>query len=377
VLNLTDLGIRVILWIGKIVPLPAPAWFAQSLQRVEVTCNAEGTSGFQLTVALSRDTVLDYTGLSDGTLDPYNRVIIGVVMGAVPEILFDGVILHHQFAPNDQTGKTTLTVSGKDVTAMMDLVELHVPYVQLPDAAIAALVMAKYAPYGIVPTVIPTANIPLLVETTPWQAGETDLKFLNRIAKRNGYIFFVEPLTLGVNTGYLGPDVRLGLPQSALTANMGAATNVISISFSHDPLEAVGVSGTLFLPLAGGIEVPLPPLSLPAIPPLAAEPSPAMRTLYLGDLATMNPAEALGTMLGAMMSGRDTVTCEGTLDAVRYGGVLRARRPVGVRGVGFSYDGFYWVKRVTHTIAVQEGKYTQAFSLGREGLGAILPEVVP
>jgi len=377
VLNLTDLGIRVILWIGKIVPLPAPAWFAQSLQRVEVTCNAEGTSGFQLTVALSRDTVLDYTGLSDGTLDPYNRVIIGVVMGAVPEILFDGVILHHQFAPNDQPGKTTLTVSGKDVTAMMDLVELHVPYVQLPDAAIAALVMAKYAPYGIVPTVIPTANIPLLVETTPWQAGETDLKFLNRIAKRNGYIFFVEPLTLGVNTGYLGPDVRLGLPQSALTANMGAATNVISISFSHDPLEAVGVSGTLFLPLAGGIEVPLPPLSLPAIPPLAAEPSPAMRTLYLGDLATMNPAEALGTMLGAMMSGRDTVTCEGTLDAVRYGGVLRARRPVGVRGVGFSYDGFYWVKRVTHTIAVQEGKYTQAFSLGREGLGAILPEVVP
>jgi len=300
-----------------------------------------------------------------------------VVMGAVPEILFDGVILHHQFAPNDQPGKTTLTVSGKDVTAMMDLVELHVPYVQLPDAAIAALVMAKYAPYGIVPTVIPTANIPLLVETTPWQAGETDLKFLNRIAKRNGYIFFVEPLTLGVNTGYLGPDVRLGLPQSALTANMGAATNVISISFSHDPLEAVGVSGTLFLPLAGGIEVPLPPLSLPAIPPLAAEPSPAMRTLYLGDLATMNPAEALGTMLGAMMSGRDTVTCEGTLDAVRYGGVLRARRPVGVRGVGFSYDGFYWVKRVTHTIAVQEGKYTQAFSLGREGLGAILPEVVP
>jgi hypothetical protein len=50
---------------------------------------------------------------------------------------------------------------------------------------------------------------------------------------------------------------------------------------------------------------------------------------------------------------------------------------VGVRGVGFSYDGLYWVKRVAHSIQVPEGKYTQSFSLAREGLGALLPVVVP
>jgi phage protein D len=55
--------------------------------------------------------------------------------------------------------------------------------------------------------------------------------------------------------------------------------------------------------------------------------------------------------------------------------VLRARRLVGVRGAGTSYDGFYWVKRVTHTI--RSGNYTQQFNVSREGTGALLPVVVP
>ena len=66
---------------------------------------------------------------------------------------------------------------------------------------------------------------------------------------------------------------------------------------------------------------------------------------------------------------------EGELDTARYGSVLRARRPVGVRGCGLSYDGNYYVRGVTHTIA--RGAYTQNFTLGREGTGALLPVVRP
>ena len=42
---------------------------------------------------------------------------------------------------------------------------------------------------------------------------------------------------------------------------------------------------------------------------------------------------------------------------------------------GTSYDGFYYVRRVTHTI--RHGTYTQSFTLSREGTGALLPVVVP
>jgi hypothetical protein len=374
-LNPTDLGIRVLLWIGKSVPLPAPPWFSQALQRVEVTCDARGNNGFQLTFALSRDNPVDYTGLVSGTLDPFNRVIIGVLMGAVPEILIDGVITHQQFSPSDQPGKTTVTVTGNDITAMMDLDQQNQSFDNLPDSLIVTMLLLDYAQYGVVPVVTPTADMPTSVESTPWQSRETDLACIKRLARQNGYVFYVEPLTIGVNTAYFGPDVRLGVPQSALTVNMGAASNVISIQFSNDPLKAVGVTGNLLLPLLGGITLPLPPLPLPIVPPLALMPTMPRRSVYLGDASSADLPQALGMQASAMESGRDTVTADGTIDAVRYGGVLKARRPVGVRGVGFSYDGFYYVKRVTHTI--ESGKYTQAFSLSREGLGALSPAVLP
>lgn len=373
--NPTDLGIRVLLWIGKVVPVPAPAWFSQALQRVEVTCDGEGNNGFQLTFALSRDIPIDYTGLVDGSLDPYNRVIIGVVIGALPEVLIDGVITHQQFSPSDQPGKTTVTVTGMDVTAMMDLVQRNQSYDNLADSDIVTMLLLSYAQYGVVPAVTRTANQPTSVEETPWQTAETDLDCIRRLARQNGYVFYVEPLTIGVNTAYFGPDVRLGAPQSALTANMGAASNVISIQFSHDPLRPVAVTGNLLFPDLDGLTIPLPPLPLPVIPPLALAPTVARKIVYLGDVAMANLPQAFGMVQGAMEPGRDTVTCDGSLDTVRYGGVLKARRPVGVRGVGFSYDGLYWVKRVTHTI--ENGRYTQAFSLSREGLGALLPVVMP
>jgi hypothetical protein len=374
--NPTDLGIRLVLWIGPMVPLPAPPWFSQALQRVEVTCDAAGASGFQLTFALSKDTPFDYTGLLAGTLMQWNRVVIGVLMGAMPEILIDGVITHHQFSPSDQPGKTTITVTGQDLTAMMDLVELNLPYPNMPDHAIVALILAKYTAYGLIPTVVPTADVPILFDRVPWQTGETDLAFIKRLAKRNGYVFYVESETFGVNLAYFGPDVRFGVPQSALTANMGAASNVVSMSFDFDPQKPVIAIGTMlstYIPVP--VPVPLPVLPLDFLPPLAAIPTIPRRVKYVGDVANETLPQGLAALLSALSPGLDVVTCQGTLDAVRYGGVLKARRPVGVRGVGFSYDGFYYVKRVTHTI--QGGQYTQGFSLAREGLGSLTPAVVP
>src|SRR5262249_51141475 len=155
------------------------------------------------------------------------------------EILIDGVITHQQFSPSDQPGKTSIVVMGMDVTAMMNLKQKNQSYPNLPDSLIVTLLLLSYAQYGLVPTVTPTADVPISVESTPWQTCETDLELIQRLARQNGYKFFVEPLTFGLNTAYFGPDVRLGVPQSALTANMGAASNIISIQFSNDPLKAV------------------------------------------------------------------------------------------------------------------------------------------
>jgi hypothetical protein len=64
---------------------------------------------------------------------------------------------------------------------------------------------------------------------------------------------------------------------------------------------------------------------------------------------------------------------------VRYGYVLRARKPVGVRGVGTSYDGNYYVKSVKHIIEIghpqKSATYKQEFKISREGTGALVPVV--
>jgi phage protein D len=69
------------------------------------------------------------------------------------------------------------------------------------------------------------------------------------------------------------------------------------------------------------------------------------------------------------------VTGQGTVQTARYGGVLRARSLVGVRGAGLDYDGFYYVRSVTHNIT--RSSYSQSFGLSREGTGTLTPVVVP
>ncbi|MCW5983249.1 MAG: hypothetical protein KIT09_34480 [Bryobacteraceae bacterium] len=61
------------------------------------------------------------------------------------------------------------------------------------------------------------------------------------------------------------------------------------------------------------------------------------------------------------------IRAEGELNASTYGAVLRAKRPVTVRGVGRLFSGAYYVDRVLH-IFTAEG-WTQRFSIRRNALG--------
>jgi hypothetical protein len=58
---------------------------------------------------------------------------------------------------------------------------------------------------------------------------------------------------------------------------------------------------------------------------------------------------------------------------VRYGQLLKARRLVGLRGVGEAFDGLYYVKNVTSTI--KRGELKQNFTLTRNGLISTFPNI--
>jgi phage protein D len=46
---------------------------------------------------------------------------------------------------------------------------------------------------------------------------------------------------------------------------------------------------------------------------------------------------------------------------------------VGLRGAGYSYDGYYYINSVTHTINRKE--YKQSFNLTRDGTGSPVQRV--
>lgn len=368
------LGIRLALWMGPTVPLPAPPGVLDALDDVEVTNDASGTDGFRLTFTVGKTPLADYELVDEAALQPLSRVIIGVIVGATPAVLTDGLVTHRQVQASSEPGRSRLTVIGRDLTQAMDLDERDDDYPNQPDWLIVSQVIARprYAPYGLVPDPRPTTEVPLELFRVTRQ-HETDLAFVRRLAEANGYVFYVEPVTFGVNRAYWGPEVRAGIPQPALTVDMGDATNVESLDFSNDALAPEAVTGTFVDPI---LKQPWPIPQLPSlrVPPLAARPAPAHRTRRLRATAQENPAQAATTAIAAVSTTREPVTATGQVDGVRYGHVLRARGLVGVRGAGLTNDGFYYVRRVSHRL--RQGSWTQSFSLSREGTHPLSP-VVP
>ncbi len=366
------LGIRLLLLTGTMVPLPAPAEVMTALTRVRVTNSDESGDGFQITFSMAKGKIPDYTLLSGGSLNLFNRIVIGVALGIVPEVLIDGVITNHQIAPSADPGMSTLTVTGKDISQMMDLEEVNDRFPNQPDSVIVMRLLANYAQYGLIPEVTPTTEIPIETDRVPCQ-HETDLACIRRLAQRNGFVFYIEPVTIGMSRAYWGTQVRAGALQPALTFNMGSATNVKALSFAEDGLTTSSVKAGFIEPFSN-TAIPLPAIPPLRVPPLSMTPTPSRRVTLLRDTANQGAAATAREMLSAVTNQPDTVSGDGEIDTVRYGHVLRARRLVGLRGAGISYDGQYYVRSVTHNIT--RGTYTQNFSVSREGTRPLAPVVM-
>ncbi|MDV7390904.1 hypothetical protein RZS08_06115, partial [Arthrospira platensis SPKY1] len=122
-MTMLDQGIRLQLLIGPTVPLPAPYPVTSAFVSLEVTNRDRERDGFQMTFTLGKNTPLGYGLLQSGIFKPGNRVIIGVVINVLPQVLIDGIITHHQVMPGNQPGESRLVITGEDITLKLDLEE--------------------------------------------------------------------------------------------------------------------------------------------------------------------------------------------------------------------------------------------------------------
>ena len=285
--------IHLTLMVGPMVPVPVPKEVLDALTGVQVTTTAGKASGFQLTFKLTHNSPLHTLFLvSAGLPLKIIRVIIVVTINGTPEVLMDGVMRQHEVTPGSEPGQSTLTVTGDDLTAVMDLIEFTgFPYPAMPPSARVVAILAKYAMFGMVPQVIPSIlfEVPNPLETIPRHKG-TDLKYIKHLADQVGYVFYLEPGPKpGMNVAYWGPEIKVGLPQPALNLDMDAHTNVESLNFRYDnqakTLPVVYIHEQL---TKVPIPIPLPDVN-PLSPPLGAVPAIPQRIRHINGTAKMTP----------------------------------------------------------------------------------------
>ena len=190
-----------------------------------------------------------------------------------------------------------------------------------------------------------------------------------------GYVFYVEPgPTPGMSIAYWGPEIKVGVPQPALNINLDAHTNIEQINFRFDTKSKV-LPIVLIQNQATRVPIPIPiPDITPLNPPLGLIPPIPKRIEPINSgTSKYSPIQAALIGLTKAAQSSDAVTATGSLDVTRYGRILKARRLVGVRGVGTAFDGLYYVQSVTHSI--KRGEYKQNFTLKRNGLISTFSQV--
>src|SRR6202045_952964 len=193
-------GIQLSLFIGPVIPIPAPRVVLDALDSVEVRTSDSAASGFSLTFQFNSKSELNTifliaAGTNTSMATPPLRVMLVVTLNGTPQPLFDGVMTNVEMQAGNGGSPGTVTVTGEDVTKVMDMQDFSgLPFPAMPIEARVALLCAKYAAFDVIPLPIPILfpDVPIPIDKIPAQKG-TDLQYIRQLAAAVGYVFYIEP----------------------------------------------------------------------------------------------------------------------------------------------------------------------------------------
>jgi phage protein D len=348
--------------------VPASQDLLQAIQQIEVEDHANMADMVRLSVVIGiKDGCSGWSFVDENIFQRLTKLQIKLAVGSgLAETLINAYVIETNANFANQPGSSTLHVVAMDPTVLMNLQEVVKPWPNRSDSEVAREIFT--APeYGFTP----------IVDTTNWRHQEneqilmqrgTDIQFLQELARRNGFEIYVETNgTTGAVEGHFHAP-RLDLPpQGVLSVNMRDATNVNSFNARFDMLRPATVQAT-------NIDVETredqqSQISRPRTPVLGRETT----------LTSHRPRLILPAQTGLPRMGQQqpfaqaiadesalAITADGELNTVAYGGVIRAKRTITVRGAG-PYNGVYYVERVHHVLSPES--YKQSFTLRRNALG--------
>jgi phage protein D len=338
-----------------------------AVRQVDVEDHADLADIMRLAIGIGvREDGAGWAVLDDDLFGRLRRLTVTVAVGSgQAETLLHAHVVETRIDLSSQPGHSVLRVVALDPSVLMHLEEKVRAWPDMTDADIASAVFGEY---GFTPKVESTQPTRQDDDATTVQRG-SDIQFLRRLAGRNGCECYVEvqPVS-GTIEGHFHPPKVDATPQPALSVNLGSATNVDAFAARFDMLRPVTVEGgSLDAEDEDEQQVQVDRATLRALGKVAAGPEDRRRKILLTGTGLSQAGELQTYAQAVADESAWALTAEGELDTAAYGGVLRAKRPVLVRGAGQRFSGTWYVERVLHTFTADG--YTQRFTLRRNALG--------
>jgi hypothetical protein len=265
------------------------------------------------------------------------------------------------FEPDEN--KCSLEIHGLDATSLMSLEEKIKDWPNKTDSDIAREIFQQG--YNLTPEVEDTSVAHDEAVATIIQR-ETDIQFLKRLARRNGFECFVQ-----AEKGFFRKPTLDDEQQPPLSIHFGNETNLISLEARVNALRPTAVEMRQFDTIGkeiintvaeSGQQRRLGRDSALSITP----PDGLAPRLFVRHAVTTGQPE-MDNLCRAMFDEAEWfVEAHGEVDGALYCGSLRARKPAPVRGVGELFSGLYYVTSVRHIFTPD--RYTQRFTARRNAL---------
>jgi len=340
-----------------------------AIQQIEVEDHSTMADMLRLRVGVSvKENGSAWAVLDEDLFARLSNIKLGVKVGSgQTERLIDAYVIETNISLANQPGQSLINVVAMDPTVLMNLDEKVKAWPNMSDSDIATAIFSDGA-YGFQP----------VVDTTQWRRQEddqtinqrgTDIQFLQRLAQRNGFECYVEVNSQsGQTEGHFHAPRLDQTSQGVLSVNMGEATNVNSFQARFEMLRPVAAQVT-GLDIETGSDQPAQADSstrtgLGSNVSLTAD---RPRRVLLNRTGMAQTGELQAYAQAVVDNAAMAIRAEGEVNTVAYGGLLRAKRPVSVRGAGRQFSGLYYVEKVLHTFT-GEG-YKQQFNLKRNALG--------
>ena len=329
-----------------------------------------------------------FTPIDDSTFDPVTSIAIEVeAPGGLPVTLFNGFVTHIRPHYEEIEANCYVEILAADHATILQAEERIAAYPDATDSEAVEQVFRRY-------------RLPVRVEDTPARYTEdehllvqrgSDWAFVQMLAARNGFVCYLEPDegTGDITAHFASPAFDADPQADLLTQMPGANLRWLDLQFSASgPVRHVASS---IEPLGKRVVRADGAARLTDLGAESAKDTvePALTAVGVGAAtALLDEPLPMGPALEAQSSGisdsdRLVIEGRGELDPSAYRGLLRARRPVLLRGVGETFSGIYYVRTV-RTI-LDEGAISQTFTMvrnairveGREEFGQSAEEVGP